>query len=152
MVVNGRDRQREAEGLRLVDLILLAIAAAFRPLGVISQNFVGITHPERLFVLIGVIWSLAAGISWGLIRSGVPRHTAVRSVFVAVVVLMSAGRILRQLGPTLGWLAVLSIMVLAVVAFSRLGDNGFVNPLVWGLAAALMSTANLLPTVYWPDG
>ena len=90
-------------------------------------------------MLIGIVWAAATGISWGLIRLGVQRNTAVRSVFVAVVVLMSAGRILRQLGPTLGWLAVLSIMVLAVVAFSRLGDDGFVNALVWGLAVALMS-------------
>jgi hypothetical protein len=137
MIHNAPDSGRYV--LRGSDIMLLGTAASFRPLEVMASNPLGIVHPERLVALIVAVWAAGVAASWLLTRLGVRRSTAVASVFLVLVMLMSGGLILHQFGEVFGWLIIFVIIASAPVMITRLGDSVLVTVVVVALAVALMS-------------
>lgn len=121
------------------DWLLLGVAAGYWPLAVMASHLVGIGHPERLVAIIGAVWLLAAAVAWVVIKAGGHRSTTIYATFLAFVVLMSGGRILRSFGEVIGWGAILGVVLLSGYVFYRLRDSSILRPAVLGIAFALMS-------------
>ena len=131
------------------DLLLLAVAAASWPLGVWARNPTDFVHPERLLALVLGVWLVGLGVSWLLVRLGVSRTTAVRSVFISIVLLMAGGRLIRQTGVLAGWVVIVAIIALSAFVFARLGDAAGVRAAVAGLAVALASGVAISGYLSW---
>ena len=125
------------------------MAASSWLLGVWARNPIDFVHPGRLLALILGVWLAGSGISWMLLRLGVRRTTAVRSVFISVVLLMAGGRLMRQIGVLVGWVVIVAIVALSAFVFARLGDVAGVRAAVAGLAVALGSGVMISGYLSW---
>ena len=135
--------------LRLGDGALLAVAAAFWPLGVYARNLFDFVHPERLVLLILGVWVVGAGVSLVLVLIGVQRTTSVWTVFIAIVLLMTGGRLIRQFGLFEGWVLILAMVALSVVVFARIGDTTVTRAAVLSLAVVLGSGVLISAFMSW---
>ena len=135
--------------LRWGDGALLAVASAFWPLSVYARNLFEFVHPERLFLLIIVVWMVGVGVSLLLVMIGVQRTTAVWTVFIAIVLLMSGGRLIRQFGFLGGWVLMFAILALAVVVFARIGDTTVTRAAILSLAVVLGSGVLISTFMSW---
>ena len=140
-----------AGNLQVNDLLLLGVAAGSWPLGVWVRNPIDFVHPERLVALILGVWLAGLGVTWGLVWFGVSRHTAVRSVFIAIVLLMAGGRLMRQIGVLQGWVVIVAIVSLSAFVFSRLGDAPGVRVALTGLAVALIGGVVVSAYLSWAN-
>lgn len=121
------------------DVLLLGAGAAFWPLRVLAANAYLIAHPERLILMIFVVWLLAFVIAWVLIRLGLGRQLAVGATFLGTVLFMTGGRLLALLGEPIGWLLLPAIAVLLWFVLYRLEGSQFLTPLMVAVAIALLS-------------
>lgn len=135
----GKNPFATGSGLRASDVLLLGVAASFRPLGVMARNPVGIVHPERLVALILAVWAASVATAWLLTKLGGDRSTVVGSVFVAMTLLMSGGALLREYGAAVGWLITLVIVAVTPLILARLEESTFVTAALVTMAVALMS-------------
>ena len=135
--------------LRWGDGALLAVASAFWPLSVYARNLFDFVHPERLFLFIFVVWAVGLGVSLALVAFGVQRTTAVWTVFIAIVLLMTGGRLIRQFGFFEGWVLMLAIVALAAVVFARIGDTTVTRAAILSLAVALASGVMISAVMSW---
>lgn len=119
------------------DLTLIGVAASFWPLSVIADNVASVTHIERPLTLIVLVWALAVGVAWVVIRMGAPRLPTVHTVFIAVVILTVGGRLVRNLGALPGLLVLLALLVLAAFVFGRMEETPAARASIIGLAFAL---------------
>lgn len=121
------------------DVVLLGIASSFWPLWIVGSNYAGIAHFERVIALIVGVWALSIGLVWLLTRLGVGTKPAVHSMFVAVVLLMSAGTLMRSIGTALGLIAVAATIGLGLFVFNRFGESVTARAVVMGLGVAVAS-------------
>ena len=127
----------------------MAVASAFWPLSVYARNLFDFVHPERLFLFIFVVWVVGLGVSLALVAFGVQRTTAVWTVFIAIVLLMTGGRLIRQFGFFEGWALIVALVGLAAVVFARLGDTTLTRATVTSLAVALASGVLISAFMSW---
>jgi hypothetical protein len=144
MTVTQRDRTthrgtKTIRRLRTIDIALLGAAAAFVPLGVMATNPFDIGHPERLLSMIGLLWAISIAVVILLVRGGVRSGTAVSSVFLAMVLLMSGGPLVNRLGEEVGWAALMGLLGAAVFLISRMESHSPLNVVLVALAAFLIS-------------
>ena len=135
--------------LRWGDGALLAVASAFWPLSVYARNLFDFVHPERLFLFSIVVWVIGLGVSLALVTFGVQRTTAVWTVFIAIVLLMTGGRLIRQFGFFEGWVLIVALVGLAAVVFARLGDTTLTRATVTSFAVALASGVLISTFMSW---
>jgi hypothetical protein len=118
--------------------VLIAAAVSFWPLNVLAVNLSEIVRPERLFALILVFWVIGLVIVNLLFRLGMGMEPAENTGFVAMVVVMSGGPIVRQLG-TGGYLVLFAVCVLAGWLSVRLRGELVLAALIWGAVVAVIS-------------
>lgn len=121
--------------LRLRGLILTFVAASFWPLQVVAVNGGGVSRPERVFLIIAAAWAASLLVIAILVAVSIPVEPAENTSFIALVMLMSAGPIMRR-SESLVYL-LLVLLVFACWLFVRLQGRPLVAGLVWGTAVAL---------------
>ena len=122
--------------LRRRGAVLIFVAASFWPLQIVTANVIGIVRPERvvgLVLLVVVLGLLLVGV---LNLVGLDAEAAENTSFLVIVLAMSAGPILRQLG-TLAYLVLVGFPILAGWLFVKLNGQVIVTVLIWGTAVAL---------------
>ena len=80
--------------LTWVEASLLAAAAAYGPVEVVANNPLDIGHPERVVILIGLLWIGGVMAAAFLVRRGARPTSAALSVFLVLVVLSRGGPVL----------------------------------------------------------
>lgn len=123
--------------LRWRSSVLVLIAASFWPLYVMAANAASIVRPERILVIVAIAFVFGMLLIQVLNAFGMPVEPAENSSFMVVVMLMSAGPILRQLG-TVALALLLIVAALFGWLFTRLKGRVIVTALVWGTAVALV--------------
>ena len=116
--------------------VLLLVAASFWPLYVMAANPVSIARPERIAAIIAIVFVLGQVFVHLLSALGMHLEPAENTSFLVVVLLMSAGPLLRELGAA----AVPLLLIMPILAgwlFSRLEGQIIVAALVWGTAVAV---------------
>lgn len=132
-------RPRDHAGPRLTDYLVLGVAAGHWPLGVMAGNHWQVVHPERIIALVLVVGLLAGLVALFLTRVGVRRLTATFVVFLATIMFMRGGQILRDFEDPLAWLIVGSPVLLAAVVSTRFGDHLAIRVTLVALTVTLAS-------------
>lgn len=116
--------------------VLVFIGASFWPLHILTVNLFGIVRPERVALLIALIWVVGTALIWLLHTLGIEAEVAENSSFAALVFAMNGGLILREFG-SLGYVILIGCPILAGWIFQRLRGHLIITALVWGTAVAL---------------
>ena len=144
MTVLQRDRSdsqeaRKRKKLTWVGIAILGTAAAFAPLEVVANNPHDIGHPERILILIGLLWVSAILAAGFLVRRGARPTSATYSVFLVTVLMMRGGALLSALGEVLGWVVLVVLPVVATYLISRIERHDALDALFLALCAFLIA-------------
>lgn len=112
--------------LRPVDLLVLIVAAAHWPLGIMARNYWRLVHPERVAVLIVVLGGLACLFAYVLMKLGTPRRSAVFTTLIAIVLFTRGGPVLWRFDG-LGWVLLGGLVVGAWVLSRRLEGESVIQ-------------------------
>lgn len=135
----GTPGNGEGSSLRASDLALLAVPPAWASLRIVARNPVGIPHLERLLAVSILLWCLAIAADWALLKRGLNRKTVVYTSFVALVVLLAGGAVLRQRGAVLGLVVMAAVLALMAIVAARLPSSVLPDVLVVVLAVGMIS-------------
>ncbi len=119
--------------------MLLAVPALWAPARLVSDNFVGIPHFERLFALAGILFLIGISCRWLLMKAGVAARTCTYTAFFLLVGLVAAGPFVRQFGSVIGiGVVVLAVGVIAALSHLR-PESTVADAIVVATAVALIS-------------
>jgi hypothetical protein len=104
-----------------------------------ARNHWQVVHPERIVALVLMIATLAGLAASVLTRTGVRRSTSIFVLFVATIMFMRGGGILRGFEDPLPWLIVVLPVILASVVATRFGDHPAIRVTMATLAVTLAS-------------
>lgn len=121
------------------DLLLLLVPSAWVSLAVIARNPVGIPHVERMLFISVCLWAVAACVAQLLCANGYDRNLVVNTTFVALIVLVTGGAVLRQSGPVVGSVLLAAVLILTALVSHRLKASSAPKVIVVAMAVALIS-------------
>ena len=103
--------------LKLIDILILAVAGFAAPLDLLAENVVGIPHPERL-ILVGLAATcVGLLVAWLLVRLGSTRSGAVFPSFLLVLGLTMGAPLAQRLGFAVAAIGiVVSVVTVALLA------------------------------------
>jgi hypothetical protein len=121
------------------EVCLLLVPAIWMAFHVPARNPVGIPHLERL-IAAGAVFGLASCLAaWLLLRLTDHRRAVINGVFVAGLLVVAAGGLLRQRGSLAGWAIVALVVVIVSVLTIRMDRSVIPNVLVVTLAVFLLA-------------
>ena len=129
----------EQPSLRWSDVVLLGVAASFRPLSLMAAHMAGIVHPERIAALILTVWLVATLTALFLTRSGAERSVVVFVVFVSTVLFMTVGVVIGATNRTIGWSILLVLIASVALMVRTIPEHPLIRVVIVSLAALLAS-------------
>lgn len=121
------------------EVCLLLVPAIWTSFHVPARNPVGIPHLERLIVAGAVLGFATCLAAWLLLHLTDHRRAVINGVFVASLLAVAAGGLLRQRGPWAGWAIVAVIVLIVTILTIRMEGSVIPSVLVVTLAVFLLA-------------